>query len=99
MVARTITEDEVRAYRAAARLKDLYDAYRATSRAHVRVLQRLERGVGGDDDVPQSEGQLRSLIQLKEQAALSRASEAVMAVRRDQMRRRLLDLADLPELP
>ena len=96
-MSREITDETVTAYHAVERLRSLYDAYRATSRAHVLVLGRLEEGIDDATEVP-AERRARDRLRLAQQEDLSRTSEAVMAIRRDQLRRRLLDLTDLPEL-
>jgi hypothetical protein len=92
-----ITAETVTAYHAVRGLQQLYDAYRATSRANMFVLGRLMRGIQDADGVP-AEKRTRDYVAAAAQAALSRQSEAIFTLRRDQLRRRRLELLGLEEL-
>jgi hypothetical protein len=92
-----INDETVRAHAAARRLLDLYDAYRAASRAHAIVLRRLEERVRAGEDVP-AEKRQRDLMVLQRRIALAAETDSVFAVRRDQLRRRLLDLQGVEEV-
>jgi hypothetical protein len=92
-----INDETVTAHATVRGLRDLYDAYRAASRAHAMVLRRLEMGVQGAEDVPAEQRQ-RDLTALQGRIALAAETDGVFAIRRDQLRRRLLDLQDVPEV-
>lgn len=93
-----ITAETVQAYRAVRRLQELYDAYRATSRANVLVVSRLIDAMADVREVP-ADKRDRDRVIATAKVALSRQSEAVYALRRAQLGRRRLELLGLEELP
>jgi hypothetical protein len=97
VVSLTIDDQTVTAYTALQELRFLYDAYRASSRAHVMVLQRIESGLG--DRRMTGEERNRTRLELIRHASLASETDAVFAIRAEQVRRRLLELRDLPVPP
>lgn len=91
-----INDDTVRASLAARDLIRLYDAYRANTRAQIAAIQQVQRRFKA------GEADARLPIKLtiiKQREALAWHTDAVYAERREQVRRRLYELQDLPELP
>jgi hypothetical protein len=91
-----IDDETVRAYAAASKLIALYDAYRASSRAHLLVLQRMSAAVEADAERAEAD-RLETQAQLVRRAGLARETDAVFAIRAQQMRERLLELRALPD--
>jgi hypothetical protein len=91
-----IDDETVLAYTAVSELTALYDAYRASSRAHLLVLQRLSAAVEADTERAE-EDRLETQAQLVRRAGLARQTDAVFAVRAQQLRSRLLELRALPD--
>ena len=92
-----IDDETVTACTALRELRFLYDAYRASSRAHVMVLQRIESGL--DDQRMTRDKRNRVRLALIRRASLASETDAVFAIRAEQIRRRLLELCDLPIPP
>ncbi|MCX4240480.1 hypothetical protein [Paraliomyxa miuraensis] len=88
------TDEAIIAHAAARRLRALYDAYRASSRAHALVLRRLAERLQADD--PRFEARSRELL---ERVALSRQTDLAFAIRSEHVRRRLLRLREEYPLP
>ena len=92
-----IDNDTVKASIAARALIHLYDVYRASSRAQIAAVQQIRRHVSaGNDNQTLSR---TKLAELKRREALMWHTDAVFAERREQVRRRLYELQDIPELP
>lgn len=90
-----MTVDEaIVAHAAARRLRALYDAYRATSRANAIVLRRIAERLRADD--PHFEAKSRQLL---ERVALSRSTDLALAMRTEHIRRRLFRLREEHPLP
>ncbi len=90
------TDDEVRAARAAAELARLYDAYQASSTAHVLVLERLDAEIRAGDRQPNDKS--KRLARLVQDRNLAAETATVFAIRRAQLRRRLAELNRLAEI-
>jgi hypothetical protein len=90
-----VDDERVLAYIAARDLAALYDAYRASSRAHLLVLLRIGAALNADPD-PSMQERLDTRIDLVRRGALARETDAVFAVRVEQLRHRLLELRGLP---
>jgi hypothetical protein len=87
------TRDEaVRARCAAIKLERLYNAYRATSRAHAMVLTRISLELERHERNP--ERRLRKQQRLLSEMSLSRQSDLVFRDRAEQIRRRIDELVD-----
>jgi hypothetical protein len=91
-----IDDETVRAYAAVSKLTALYDAYRASSRAHLLVLQRMSAAVEADAERAEAD-RLETQAQLVRRAGLARETDAVFAIRAQQMRERLLELRALSD--
>jgi hypothetical protein len=83
------------AYAACRDLRALYEAYRATSRAHLLVLRRVDAGAAFSDRPRTADERLRQQLALAERAALAGETEAVFARRSQQLRDRMLELSGL----
>ena len=91
-----MTDDEVVAYAACRDLRQLYEAYRAASRAHLLVLRRIDAGAAFSDRARTADERLRQQLALTERAALAGQTEAALARRSDQLRDRMLELRGFP---
>jgi hypothetical protein len=89
-----IDDETVTAYAGVSLLTALYDAYRASSRAHLLVLRRMSGAVAADERRAQADG-LETQARLVRRAGLARQADAVFAVRARQLRERLLELRAL----
>jgi hypothetical protein len=89
-----ITDESVLAYHAVRDLNALYAAYRAASRAHLIVLDRLEQGAEREASADE---RLAVKHAIARRAALARQTEAVFTIRSAQTRRRMLELRGLAE--
>jgi hypothetical protein len=94
----TINDETVAAVRAARELLRLYDAYRCDTRAQIAMLQQMERHQDKTEKRASDEKQLAA-GELHLQEALAWRTDLTFAIRREQMRRRLLDLQGLPVRP
>jgi hypothetical protein len=90
-----IDDETVRAYSGARELCALYEAYRASSRAHLIVLERIGDSVERNATMAVNRRQ-ETLLQVVRRAALARQTDAVFAVRAQQLRERMRDLLGLP---
>lgn len=88
------TDEVIRAYAAAKRLRALYDAYRATSHAHLWVLRRIAKA----HEASTPAGTL-GLQRLHERAALSRQADLAFRARAEDLRRRLEELRKENPIP
>jgi hypothetical protein len=79
------------AYIAAKKLRALYDAYRATSRAHALVLRRIASNTGFG---PEIEAQTLKAQRLARRFALARETDILFRVRTGQLDSRILELKD-----
>lgn len=83
--------EAITAYRSTRRLIWLYDAYRASARAHALVVERmrqhLQRSASPDPK------QLAMLADLERQAALAAETDLAFHQRGEDLRRRLVEIA------
>lgn len=92
-----IDDETVRAAHASRDLIRLYDAYRATARAQIAAIQQVRRHLSAAARPdPQ---RVIVLAQIGRREALAIHTDAVYAERREQVRRRLHELQDIPEQP
>lgn len=84
-------EEAVRARRAALALERLYNAYRATSRAHAMVLLRIGADLDGGAS-PLGERQRRLKRRVSEDLAVARETDRVFRERAEQIARRVDEL-------
>jgi len=91
-----IDDDTVLRAHAARELLRLYDAYRATARAQRSAAAQLRAHLQA---APARDPAARAaeIARLQEREAFERRTEAVYAVRRRQVLRRLHELQDIPE--
>lgn len=91
-----IDDESVLAYTAVRDLSALYGAYRATSLAHLKVLERLAAQNERDEELATDE-RLAKQQALTRRAAAARESQAVIARRAAQLELRMRELRDLTE--
>ena len=89
-----ITDETVLAYSAVRDLNAVYAAYRAASRAHLLVLDRLKEGAERE---AAADERLAVKRHIARRAGLARETEAVFTIRSAQLRRRMLELRGLAE--
>lgn len=93
-----IDDDTVLACHGSRDLIRLYDAYRATARAQIAAIQQVRRHLKSAD-ARANPGRRSDLVQLDRREALAHHTDTVYAERREQVRRRLHELQDIPEHP
>ncbi len=93
-----IDDETVRAAHASRDLIRLYDAYRATARAQIAAIQQVRRHLYADADRTDTERAI-ALARIDRREALAMHTDAIYAERREQVRRRLHELQDIPEQP
>jgi len=91
-----ITDEAVLAYAAARDLATLCDAYRAASRAHVLVLDRIGDGIDRSPRYDPLE-RLAARRRIARRQGTARDTDAVFAIRAAQLNRRMLELRGLAE--
>lgn len=84
-------DEATRARLAAVKLEQLYNAYRATSRANAIVLQRIAATIAESDDLGEAERN-RVSQRIVGDVGLSRENDLVFADRAAQLRRRIKEL-------
>jgi len=89
-----INDDTVMTCHAARKMLRLYEAYRATLRAQIAAMQQMQRHIKAGDSAQQQ----INLADVKRQEMLAWHTDAVFAKRHEQVRRRLYELQELPEL-
>lgn len=82
-------DEAIVAHDAARKLRALYRAYRATSRANAIVLKRVAGQLDVDD--PETPARLSSL---RRRVALSRETDEAYALRSEDLRKRMLRLRE-----
>ena len=92
-----IDDETVRAAHASRDLIRLYDAYRATARAQIAAIQQVRRHLNAAAR-PDPQRAI-ALAQINRREALAIHTDAVYAERREQVRRRLHELQDIPDQP
>jgi hypothetical protein len=93
-----IDDETVRAAHASRELIRLYDAYRATARAQIAAIQQVRRHLNAAVD-RRDPARAIALAWIHRREALAMHTDAVYAERREQVRRRLHELQDIPEQP
>ncbi len=83
-----------KAYLASQELKRLYNAYRATSKAHIWVVRNIGHNIKNDESIPNDE-KIAAFRQLQEREALSIETDLVFKVRANQLQRRIAELESL----
>ena len=91
-----IDDDTVRAYYATRDLLRLYGVYQSTTRAQIAATQQIRRHVAGRKS---KSNRALTIAQLDRQEMLFWHTDAVLNDRREQVRRRLFELLELPQLP
>jgi hydroxypyruvate isomerase len=91
-----IDDDTVRAAHAAREMLRLYDAYRASIRAQQIASRQLRRHLRAAP-LRDAATQAMRISALEEREALDARTDAVYALRRAQVLRRLHELQDIPE--
>lgn len=90
-------DDSVVAYAACRDLRALYETYQASARAHAMVLARMAAGEARSPRAG-TEAWTRNQQVIARRHALARESDLVYGLRAEQLRRRLLEIRDLPDL-
>ena len=93
-----INDKTVVAAKGARDLIRLYDVYRASTRAQIAAIQQIKRHLFPVNTELNDE-QVAERSELEREESFSWHTDAVFAVRRDQVRLRLFELLDIPELP
>lgn len=91
-----IDDDSVEAYAACRDLRALYETYQAAARAHLLVLGRI---AGGERRSPRAgtEAWARNQQVIRRRTAQAQETGVVYGIRAEQLRRRLLEIRDLPD--
>lgn len=93
-----INDKTVNTYKAARELLQLYDAYRASTRAQIAAIQQIKRHLFPSNSELTQE-QIAEQSKLNREESLFWHMDATFGVRREQVLHRIFELQDIPELP